>query len=355
MNPLRVEPYPLEAAQSGIARVPTKPPQAPAQPDLFAAPAAEQSDAGVPSGIRFEMRPTDSLKSHPSILKQDLRPTNERLLALQNHGEAIFLQPLLITQEGLIVDGYARWLIAKRQRRAALFCQVCQLTEQEALQRILQTHCRPEWLNAFSRVQLALDLEPRFREKARANQSAGGKNKSSENLAEACWLDCRKQVATLAGVSTGNVTKVKQIRGSKMASEVTEALRTDEISIHRAWLLSKLSVREQEAELGDRRSKNRIKRLWVSLSKHIPKSHPEAASPRHLILGLTWLRNSPIMATHRPLIDELLSAVERQFPARRSISDDDPTKPQANTGRQSAILGSHADKTSGPRELSESA
>src|ERR1019366_10568679 len=153
----------------------------------------------------------DALNPHPSLLKHDLMPTNERLLALEKLGEALFEQPLLITKQNLIVDGYARWLIARRQQRAMLLCFECQLTEQEALQRILQTHRRPEWLNAFSRVQLALDLEPWFRARALANQSAGGKGKGSSKLTEDRRLDCRKQIATITGVSTGNVTKVKQI------------------------------------------------------------------------------------------------------------------------------------------------
>ena len=122
MNPLRIEANASETAQSGIASVPTKPPEASAQHSLFPVPAASPTDDGFPASYRVEMRPTDSLKPHPSLLKQDLRPTNERLLALQKLGEAIFLQPLLITNEGLLVDGYARWLIARGQQRATMLC-----------------------------------------------------------------------------------------------------------------------------------------------------------------------------------------------------------------------------------------
>jgi hypothetical protein len=39
------------------------------------------------------MRSTNTLKPHPSLLKLNLRPTNERLLALEKLGEAIFEQP----------------------------------------------------------------------------------------------------------------------------------------------------------------------------------------------------------------------------------------------------------------------
>jgi hypothetical protein len=176
---------------------------------------------------------------------------------LKIFGEAIFEQPLLITRDNLIVDGYARWLIARRRQRATLLCIKCQLIEQEALQRILQTHGRQEWLNAFCRVQLALELEPWFRAQAQANQSAGGKQKGSSTLTEDRRVDCRKKIAADAGVSTGNVTKVKQILGSERAPQLIEVLRSGEIRIHRAWKLSKLPIAEQEAALGYQRFKKR--------------------------------------------------------------------------------------------------
>ena len=145
------------------------------------------------------------------------------------------------------------------------------------MQRILQTHCRPEWLNAFSRVQLALDLEPWFREKARVNQSAGGKKKGSSKLTEDRRIDCRKQIATLAGVSTGNVTKVKQILDSPRALRLIEALRPGEISIHRAWTMRTLSSSKLEDTLGYKKFKKKSgERIRKLLAKHIHKSDPQA-------------------------------------------------------------------------------
>jgi hypothetical protein len=64
---------------------------------------------------RKVMRRTNGLKLHPSLLKQNLWPTNERLLKIAKNGNAIFEQPLLVTQEELIIDGYARWKIASKQ------------------------------------------------------------------------------------------------------------------------------------------------------------------------------------------------------------------------------------------------
>lgn len=358
MNPLRIENPAPEAAHPGKnkPRLQVTPPQQAVQQSLFDAPAFTEVEASVEAVPRLVMRRTDELKPHPSLLNQGLFPTNERLLALDNLGEAIFEQPLLITQENLIVDGYARWRIACQHQRETILCQVLQLTEQEALQRILQNHCRPEWLNDFSRIQLALDLEPWFQEKARINQSNGGKNKGSSKLTEDRRIDCRKQIAALASVSTGNVTKVKQILDSPRALRLTETLRPSEISIHRAWTLRTLSSSKLEDALGYKKFKKqsgaRIRKL---LARHVPKSDDEADSLHHLSLGFKGLKNAPRMAAHWELFDKLIAVIEREFPTRRSDSDERQTDHQADTRRQTEPLEQCAVSTSGPRELSESA
>ncbi len=350
MNPQRIARRRPEAAHSGKMRLH----ESAAQQSLFAAPAAAPSDSVDAVAARMVMRGTDALKPHPSLLKQNLWPTNERLLKLAKYGNAIFEQPLLITHENLIVDGYARWRIARQQQRDTILCQVCQLTEQEALQRILQTHRRPEWLNASSRVQLALDLEPWLREKARANQSAGGKEKVSSKLTEDRRLDCRKQIATLAGVSTGNVTKVKQILNSAGALQLIEALRPGEISIHRAWTLPRLSTSERESALGYKRYKKQSGgRLRKLLAKHIPKSDPQADLLRLFSQCLKGLKSTPWMATHWKQIDDLVKITEHELSSNRSDSDAHQTDHQEDIGRQPEPLGHYADEANGPRELSE--
>jgi len=353
MNPQRMGNQ-TSTAHPGETYLPTTPPELAAQHPLFAAPVAAPSDASFLAACRLEMRRTETLKPHSSLLKQNLQPTAERLLMLEKLGNAIFEQPLLITNGNLIVDGYARWIVAKRKQRSTMLCQVCQLTEQEALQRILQKHRSPEWWNAFIRILLALDLERGLREEARANQSAGGKEKVSSKLTEDRRLDCRKQIAEAAGVSTGNVAKVKQILKSRVAREVIEGLRTGEISIHGAWQLSKLSIRGQEAELGYRRNKKhstaRIRKL---LSRQIPKNDPVVASVRHLSIGLTGLKNTPWMSFHWKQIDDLIMVIEHKFSTSRSIPDADQAKHEANPGRQSDSLEQCADTVCGPRELPE--
>lgn len=356
MNPQRIARRTPVAARPGKMRLQAMPHEPAAQQSLFGAPDVAPPDMSEQAAPRIVMRATDTLKPHPSLLKQHLWPTNERLLKLAEYGNALFEQPLLITHENLIVDGYARWRIARQQQRDTILCQVCQLTEKEALQRILQTHRRPEWLNAFSRVQLALDLEPWFREKARANQSAGGKEKVSSKLTEDRRIDCRKQIATLADVSTGNVTKVKQILDSAGAAQLIEVLRPGEISIHRAWTLHKLSARERESALGYKKFKKRSgERIRKLLAKHIPKSDPKIGSLRRFGHFLKELKSTPWMGTYWKQIDDLITVIEHEFPSNRSDSDAHQTDHQEDTRRQSEPMGQCTNRTSDPRELPEGA
>ena len=82
---------------------------------------------------------------------------------------------------------------------------------------------------------MALELEPWFRERAKSNQRFGGREKGSAYLAEAERLDVRIEVARAAGVSAGNVSKVKRIVQSGIP-EIREALLTGEIRINRATI-----------------------------------------------------------------------------------------------------------------------
>jgi hypothetical protein len=175
-------------------------------------------------------------------------------------------------------------------------------------------------------------------------------------LTEDRRLDCRKQIANLAGVSTGNVTKVKQIPDSAGALQLIEALCPGEISIHRAWTLSKLSTREQEADFGNRRSKKRRgERLRKLLARHVPKSDPAYAQLHCLDRCLTGLKNLPGMASIGKQIDGLITALEHEFTAGRSRGDEHQTDYKEDTRRQSELMGQSADKPCDPRELPEGA
>jgi hypothetical protein len=194
----------------------------------------------------------------------------------------------MITQDRTILDGYARLELARLRGRATLVCVAYELTESEALHLLLQKHCRSNGLNDFTRIRLALDLEPGFKKQARLNQRAGGQYKGSSKLTEAECVDVRRDIAIAAGVSAGSVSKVKQLTVNARR-EVLDALRSGEIKIHRAWLWSKQLPEKQLAELRlyrENRATNKTKRL---ISRHKPKSLSVALDSTDVVKRLSEL------------------------------------------------------------------
>ena len=153
----------------------------------------------------------DELHSHPSYVRNDLMVSASQLSALVDLGDLAFRDPIVITRDRFIVDGYGQLALARQQGRLTIRCVEYDLTEQEALQYLLQKHRRSDGWNAFTRISLALDLEPGLKRKARSNQRAGGQNKGLSNLTAAEQRDIRAEIAAAAGVSVGNVAKVKQL------------------------------------------------------------------------------------------------------------------------------------------------
>ena len=119
-----------------------------------------------------------------------------------------------------------------------------------------------------------LDLEPGLKEKARSNQRAGGQHKGSSKLTEADSVDVRSKVAREAGVSVGNVTKVKQLVKTQ-SSTLQGALRAGQIRIHKAWKWRQLSPEGQLKELElylSQKGTNRVIRQLIK--RHVAKRPP---------------------------------------------------------------------------------
>ena len=218
---------------------------------------------------RFISCQVDELRPHPSYARHQCMVSPSVLSMLAERGHFAFDEPLIVTRNRAIIDGYGRWALARRQGRTTVACIEYDLTDDQALHWLLHRHRRVEGLNAFCRILLALDLELWFRERARVNQSVGGQNKGSSKLTEAERVDVRSDVAAAAGVSVGNVTKVKQVVTTAPA-ELQDALRNGEVSIHRAWLWRAMSSENQRRALmlyrGERGVKRTIRHL---ISKHM--------------------------------------------------------------------------------------
>jgi len=218
---------------------------------------------------------TDELRPHPSYVRHNLTVPAFKLSALAECTDLTMSEPLVITPDHTIIDGYARWELARLQGRPTLPCFVCDVRGEQSLLLLLQRHRQSDGLNAFCRILLALDLEPSLREKSRLNQRIGAQGKGSPNLTEADRLDVRREIAKAAGVSAGNVTKVKKILLYAI-SELQDALRGGELSIHRAWQWVNRTHEQQGQELWNYREERGLRRTIGGLiSRHLMASTPD--------------------------------------------------------------------------------
>lgn len=190
--------------------------------------------------------PIADLRPHPNYARHRLSVDPCKLSALADRGDRAFCDPIKITRDRIVIDGYARCELAKRTGRRTLDCLVYELSSEDALEELIRTHCASRGLTDFARIELALDLEPHFQEKALLNQQAGGHGKGLSKLTTAQRVNTRLEVARLAGVSCGNVRKVKNIL-THACSSLLQAARKDEVSINLAdkWC-SEPELRQQE-------------------------------------------------------------------------------------------------------------
>src|SRR3954467_15790658 len=235
---------------------------------------------------RLVTRRVDDLRPHPSLVRHHLTVPFSELSAVAARGAIAFRERLVINQDNTILDRYDQWEWARLRGRETLPCIEYELGEEEALQFLLQSHRRSNGLNDFGRIVLALDLEPFLQQKARSNQQSGGQHKGSSNLTEAHRLDVRTGIAAAAGVSTGNVTKVKQLLAAAH-SDILQAVRVGEISIHRAWLWSRESPQRQRDSLRLHQSEKGVRKAIRQLvSPHLLANPPPALGLDDLVRSL---------------------------------------------------------------------
>jgi hypothetical protein len=224
----------------------------------------------------------DELRPHPSYVRHQLSVSSSQLSALAALGSLALREPIVVTHNLTIIDGYARFQLAQHQKWETLLCLEYDLTEEEALRWLIQGH-RPSWgLNAFSRVLLVLDLEPLLQERASENQRIGGQHKGLSNLTEAQKVDCRSELAAAAGVSPGNIRKVKQLIESAHPV-IKQALKAEEISIHLAWQWRRLPAQQQLEKFEEYRSRkgtNQTSRRLIQ--KHVARLSPPQLIPPNL-------------------------------------------------------------------------
>jgi hypothetical protein len=295
-----------ETSHAGKARTPE-----PHQQQLFTAPI---SNNGTAEKNKLVLRSTATLRPHPDVQRLEIAPSEERLRDLEKLGTEVFDRPLLVTTDGLIIDGYDLSLLAQRTGRTTLLCIEIAISASAALARFVSCRRGPEWLSDFCSTELALGNEPWYREQARARrarQSNGGPNNAdSSNLTEGQHADTRDFMSDQIVVSAGSISKVKQTLKAKPAPELLAAARMDEISIHRAWLLSRMPVSTQKEALAWPRLRRRqLKRIRSMLARKAVQTDSRAAFLRDLYTVLTTHKADFGIGPCQQPFDDLLETV----------------------------------------------
>ena len=231
-------------------------------------------------------RPVTSLRPLPRYLelRRPVVPRAEGSGALRLHA---MREPLLVTTSGTILDGHRRWQVAVRQRRSSLPCLEYDLTDGEALAFVVERHRTSSHLNDFCRIVLALPLEGYFKlRNPRMRATDGGTGRSSK-LTHGDRTDVRADIARIAGVSAGNVTKVKQLLKS-VIPEIQEHLRRREVSIHKAWQWHRMSPKRQRDALWEHVNRRAVRRDDRSRA-----CETHLAGPSHLT-GCAGKRRAPL-------------------------------------------------------------
>ena len=182
-------------------------------------------------------------------------------------------EPLLVTTNGTILDGHLRWQVALVQHRSSLPCLEYDLTDEEALEFVVERHRTSSHLNDFCRIVLALPLEGYFKLRQPRMRGTDGGNARSSKLTNGDRTDVRADIARGAGVSAGNVTKVKQLRAS-VIREIQEHLRRGGVSIHKAWQWRTLSAKGQRDALWEHLHRSAIKKTIGRLLRAHTESGP---------------------------------------------------------------------------------
>ncbi len=251
----------------------------------------------------------EQLRAHPVYLKV-CGPLTTATIPRRPADRTPIIEPLLTTQDGLILDGHERWALARQQGRPTLPCIEYDLTDDEALIFMLDKHRRSERLNDFCRIVMALALEPYWRTRAREHQRQGGAGKLSSKLTKADTIDVRVELARAAGVGTGNVTKVKQLLATT-TPRVHDALRQGAVKIHRAWQWRHLPPNLQNEELKKYRNRkdngHAIRQtIWHLLHKH--------RTPQDNVLSFEQFAARLTRPARRALANATLLVAERPGP-----------------------------------------
>jgi len=171
---------------------------------------------------------------HPLWLKYNIGAVANRRPVVNESSLSEMRERIAISPSGTILRGFQAYGLAKQRGQFVVECIEYPIAERDALLWILENSSRHAEFNDFLKIVLVLEATTDLLDRARQNQSLGGKHKLLTNLSEAQSVTYRKEVARIANVSERNVDKVRQIL-AHAKPELTAALGARQVSIHRAW------------------------------------------------------------------------------------------------------------------------
>jgi hypothetical protein len=91
----------------------------------------------------------DHLRAHPDFTKHSSGYSTTEISALCDRGESAYEDPLTITQDGFVVEGYALWQLARLQKRRTVRCIVREMSREQALLHIIDRNRGSKGINDF--------------------------------------------------------------------------------------------------------------------------------------------------------------------------------------------------------------
>jgi disulfide oxidoreductase YuzD len=168
--------------------------------------------------------------------------------------------PIIVNQDGIILDGHHRYKV----------CQELGIKEPKTLVKefkeeldeqlfVIDCNLRRRQLNNFQRTELALKSKSILTEIAKKNMSLGGKGSKDLEALSLGEKGVAEEIGKIAGVSHETVRKADKLLDSA-PEDVIEKLRTGEISISQAFAEYGRGNRRFADYIHKRRD---IMRLWI--------------------------------------------------------------------------------------------
>ena len=159
-------------------------------------------------------------------------------------------QPIVLNQDGVILDGHNRWLICDDLGIKPEYVTKKFSDKLEETRFVIESNLIRRQLTDFARYEMALKLQPIYAKLSKENMRRGGKGVSIETPLGRT----DHKVGEIVGLSETKLHKIKKILGRPNNGEVIEALRRGEISVDNAFKNNRVpaSVQTKRPEKRDK-------------------------------------------------------------------------------------------------------